>query len=124
MTTPASPDSLATIRAAVEELRTVLPFVVHRDDDEFECREHRDGPDTCDCGLGPYARVIGIPDRISLALDGLCVRPTQEQRDAAFGRWCKARIDDKTYHMQRHDWDLALRDLLGPAPTTKGGDDV
>lgn len=26
-------------------------YVGHRNDDEFRCREHRDGPGTCDCGL-------------------------------------------------------------------------
>ncbi len=49
----AEPDMQRLLRKVAHNATLVAalrPFLTHRDDDH-ECREWRDGPDTCDCGL-------------------------------------------------------------------------
>ena len=41
-----------------EVVANVRAHMWHRDDDEFQCAEHRDGPDTCDCGSDDAYRAL------------------------------------------------------------------
>lgn len=43
-------DAMATL------YHRLLMFAAHRNDDQLVCREHQDGPDTCDCGLRELCR--------------------------------------------------------------------
>lgn len=39
-------------------MRRLRSFLYHRDDADIQCAEHRDGPDTCDCGAADAFKAL------------------------------------------------------------------